>query len=316
MRIFVTGATGVVGRRLLPLLRREGHQITALARSRDQRARLEQFGIAGRLASLFDRAQLRAAMDGHDVVVNLATHIPPMTVRMFLPFAWRENDRIRREGSAAVAEAASQAGVGRLIQESFAPVYRDRGDEWIDESWPVEPVRYNRSVLDAEASARRFGERGGEAVVLRFSAFYGPDAGQLSEMIRLVRRGWAPLPGPGGSFISSISHEDAAGAVLAALDVAPGTYNVSDDQPLRHRDFVDALAGAVGAVPPRLPPGWVALLGGSLMRLLARSLRISNRKLREASGWTPRFPTVREGFASAVPALLEPPPGPRLTAPA
>ena len=315
MRVFVTGATVVVGRRLLPLLRRSGHEVSALARSEQQRGRCLEDGVGARVASLFEPAPLRAALEGQNVVVNLATHMPPMTARIFLPGAWSENDRIRRFGSANLVDAALDAGVGRFIQESFAPVYLDHGDDWIDESWPIAPTRYNRSIFDAEASARRFGERGGAPVVLRFAAFYGPDAGQLSVMVRLVRHGWAPLLGPAGSFISSISHDDAAAAVVASLDVPPGTYNVADDQPLRHREFVDALADAVGAPHPRVPPEWVVPLGGSVGRLLARSLRVSNRKLRGASAWAPRYPTVREGFPAAVAAVTRPPsPGESLRA--
>src|SRR4029078_13719788 len=100
-------------------------------------------------------------------------------------------------------------------------------------------------------------------------------------MRALVRRGWGTLPGPPSSFVSSVSHDDAATAVATALSLPAGIYNVADNEPLRHRDFVDALAHAVGAPPPRLLPGWLAQIGGSLARMYARSLRISNMKLRQ-----------------------------------
>jgi len=302
MRIFIAGATGVIGRRVVPLLVQQGHKVMAIARSAEQGAQLERAGATPRRVSLFDEEGLAAAVSGQHVVINLATHMPMPTVRTLLPGAWRENDHLRRDGSAALVDAALAGGVERFIQESFAPIYADHGDAWIDEDEPLHPIRYNRTILDAERSARRFAQAGRAAVVLRFAAFYGPDAAQLNEMIGLVKRGWAVLPGRADSFISSVAHDDAAAAVVAALQLGPGTYNVVDDQPVRHRAFVDALADAVGARHPRLPPAWMAPLAGGPGRLLARSQRISNRRLRAGSGWAPRYPSVREGFRAAVTA--------------
>jgi nucleoside-diphosphate-sugar epimerase len=204
--------------------------------------------------------------------------------------------------SAVLADAAHAADVGWFIQESFAPVYADGGDRWIDEQWPLKPARYNRTVLDAEASAERFTNRGGTGIVLRFASFYGPDAYHITDLIRLIRRGWAPIFRPEG-FISSISHDDAATAVVASLGLGPGIYNVSDDAPVRRREWVDTLAEALGAGPPKLPPQWLSRFGGSLAELLARSQRISNRKLREESGWAPQYPSVREGWTAVVESL-------------
>ena len=138
--------------------------------------------------------------------------------------------------------------------------------------------------------------------MLRFAAFYGPDSEQLPFMVKMVRRGWAPLPGKAQSFVSSISHDDAASAVAAALSLPAGVYNVADDEPLRHRDFVDAIAHAIGAAPPRLLPAWLAQIGGSLARMFARSLRISNLKLRQ-QGWAPRYRSARDGLPPAIATL-------------
>jgi nucleoside-diphosphate-sugar epimerase len=205
---------------------------------------------------------------------------------------------VRREGSAALAEAARAEGVSRFVQESFAPIYADGGDAWIDETWPVRPTRYNRSVLDAERSAERFAAAGGAGVVLRFGGFYGPDAFHMREMLDVARRGWLALPGPPEAFASCVSHDDAATAVVAALALPSGTYNVVDDEPLRRRDWAAALAHAFGIPTPRPLPRWLTRLGGSTAELLARSQRMSNHKLRAASGWAPRWPSVREGFAA------------------
>jgi nucleoside-diphosphate-sugar epimerase len=265
-----------------------------------QVAELQRAGAKTVTADLLNIDSLLRAVEGHEVVINLATHIPPTTLLMFVPSAWQENDRIRRDGSANLARAAAEVGAQRFIQESFAPVYPDRGDKWIHESDPIEPASYNRTVADAEQSAERFSQSGKAGVVLRFAMFYGPDARQMHDLVRLARLGFAPLLGPSDSFMSSISHDDAAAAVLTALQVPAGTYNVGDDDPVTHLDYANALATALHLQrAPKLPPPWATNLAGPVGRMLARSLRISNMKLRNA-GWAPKFRSVREGFAATV----------------
>jgi nucleoside-diphosphate-sugar epimerase len=122
-------------------------------------------------------------------------------------------------------------------------------------------------------------------------------------MIKMVRRGWAPLPGAPEAFISSVSHDDAATAVIAALGARAGIYNVADDEPLRRREFADTLAALIDVPPLKLLPWWVTRLMGSLGELMARSERISARKLRAESGWKPKYPSVREGWRATLEAL-------------
>jgi nucleoside-diphosphate-sugar epimerase len=301
MHVFVTGASGVIGRRAVPLLIEAGHRVTAVGRTPEKRAMLERSGARAVDVDLFDANQLRRAVAGHEAIVNLATHMPSTTTRMMLPWEWRENDHIRRDGSALLVDAAIAEGVARFVQESFAPVYPDCGDAWIDETTPLEPVSYNRSVLDAERAADRFTASGLSGVVLRFAAFYGPDAYTTHDMADMVRRGWSPLPGKPSAFISSISHDDAARAVVSALSIPSGAYNVSDDEPVRRREYVDIVARTLGVKPPRFIPGWAVKLMGSVGALLSRSERMSNRKLRSADPrWTLRYPTVREGLPAAL----------------
>ena len=243
MKVFITGATGVIGRRAVPLLLKAGYEVSAAIHSAEHSSPLTQLGARPLVADLFDGRALERTLAGHDAVVNLATHMPSSMLRSLLPGAWRENDRLRRDASRILVDAALADGVGRFVQESFAPVYPDRGDAWIDEDVPIEPTRYNRSVADAEASARRFAAaNGGAGVVLRFAGFYGPDAFQSLTMIEAVRKGFAPLPGRPDAFYSSVSHDDAATAVVAALGLPAGAYNVADDEPLRRRDMANVIA--------------------------------------------------------------------------
>lgn len=301
-RIFMTGATGVVGVRAIPKLIAAGHTVTAIGRSPEKRQFLESLGARAVELDIFDRMAAQRALAGHDAVINLATHMPPTTFKMMLPWSWKENDRVRREGSAALVDAALAAGVKRFVQESFAPVYDGDAASWIDETHPQRPAPYNRTVLDAERSAERFAARGGVGVILRFAWFYGPDP-LLRDLLNVVKKGWAPVPGSPDAYWSSIAHEDAASAVVAALGVAPGAYNICDDEPLTRREFADAAADAIGARHPRMIPGWMTAIGGKSMELMSRSLRMSNAKFKTASGWSPRWTSAREGLRDAAAQL-------------
>ena len=176
MRIFITGASGVIGRRLVPQLVAGGHQVSAAARSPAKHNDLERLGARPVPVDLFDGASIAQSMAGHDTAINLATHIPHSIAKTLLPGAWRENDRLRRITSSLLVNAAIAKGVARVIQESFAPVYAGQGEVWITEEFPLQPVRYNRTVIDAEQSAERFSRSGGAGIVVRFADFYGPDS--------------------------------------------------------------------------------------------------------------------------------------------
>ena len=302
MRILITGATGVIGQRVVPALRARGHEITAVARNASRLTALAQRGVATLPLDLFDPPAVRQALRGHDVVLNLATHVPPNS-RAFLPGAWRQMDRVRREGSAIIADAATAVGARRYVQESFAPIYPDGGANWVTEATPPRAAQYNRSVLDAEASAMRFANSGGAAVILRFAFFYGPNDAFAEQLVSMARAGWLPLLGRPDAYFPMVTHDDAAAAVVAAVDAPAGTYNVVDDQPFTHRAIADALGRILGTRPPRLLPAWVAKLGGSLGETLARSLRVSNAKLRGATGWTPSVPNVEDGLRRVVAAF-------------
>jgi nucleoside-diphosphate-sugar epimerase len=302
MKVFVTGATGAIGIPAVRALIAAGHEVSALARSDEKAGRLAISGARPVRVSLFDRDGLTVAFAGHDAVVNLATAIPS-TVKFGLARSWRANARIRTEGSTAVVDAALAAGVGRVVQESIAMVYPDRGAEWIDEDMPIAVFPITTSTPVAEGNAQRFTDAGRVGVVLRFGLFYGPTSAQSREMVSYARRHLGVQLGRADGYWSSIHIEDAASAVVAALAAPAGIYNVVDDEPVTKRAYGDALSAAVGKRAWLRAPGRLTLLAGENMSSVNRSLRVSNRRFREATGWAPRYPSVREGWAATVAAL-------------
>ena len=301
VNVFVAGATGVLGRRAVALLVAQGHDVTGIARTDEREALLRRLGAAATRIDIFDIDAVRAAVTGFDVVCNLATHIPPPR-QMAKNGAWADNDRLRTEASRNLADAAAGGGAARFIQESIAFLYRSAGDAVIDESSPVDPIANVKTAAVAEANAARVNDAGGAAVILRFAAFYGPDSDSTETMVRLARRRIALGAGP-DAFVSSITTDDAASAVVAALSAPAGIYNVGDDEPVTRREFFACLARALDVHPPFIAPAALSKLGGEKASVLARSQRVSNARLRQATGWAPRYRSVREGWPMVVAAL-------------
>jgi nucleoside-diphosphate-sugar epimerase len=299
MKVFVAGATGVLGKRAVRELVAAGHEVTGVARNADKAALLRSLGATPVEVDVFDAAAVKDAVAGHDVVCNLATHIPP-TSKMVFPGAWEENNRIRSEASRNLVDAALAAGASRYIQESICFMYGDHGGEWIDEDTPLDVPGLGRSLLDAEASARRFTNSGGTGVILRFGGFYGPDAMQTHDFVRLARNHLAPMVGSKSGYMPMIHLDDTGTAVVAALDVPAGTYNVTDETSTRGEQ-ADALARAVGVA--RLVAVPAALTKVGPMNYAARSMRVSNKKFTAATGWEPRYPTPGAGWPAVVAAM-------------
>jgi nucleoside-diphosphate-sugar epimerase len=295
VRVFVTGGTGAIGSYALPALIAAGHTVSALARNETKARLVRDQGATPVMVSLFDRHALAAAFTDHDVVVNLASALPSPQ-RFMLKSAWAQCQRIRTEGSATVVDAALEAGVSRVVQESVVMIYRDGADRWLDEDWPTDHYPIAAGNHAAEANAGRISETSGTAVVLRFGIFYGHSAAHSEQIMAMARRHIGFQAGHPHSYVSSIHLSDAARAVIAALDCAGGTYNVVDDDPVTSRDNALAMADAVGAKPWICGPGRLALLLGDRATSMTRSLRVSNTRFRVATTWKPQYRSVREGY--------------------
>lgn len=300
MKILFTGATGVIGRGAIPELVAAGHEVTGLHRADADRSLLHALGATPAAFDLFDAQAVDRAVAGHDVVVHFATAVPPLDA-MRKRRSWRTNDRLRTEATANLVDAAVAHGVEVFIQQSVTFVYADRGDRWLDEGARVDPpAPIVESALEAERLVEGFTGAGGRGVVLRLSRLYGP--GKASgEMIESVAARSAPVIGDGSNYVSNLHSEDAATAVAAAVGVPAGIYNVSDDDPVTAREYVEIPARLLGAPDPRRVPRWLARLAlRSMLPLLTVSQRVSNRRFKDVSRWRPAYASVRDGWPSVL----------------
>lgn len=303
MRVFVAGGTGTLGRPTVRMLVAAGHEVRALARTAERAAALRALGAEPVVADFFDLQAMTAAVAGADAVLHLATRIPPFA-KMRNPANWRDNDRLRSQGSSVLVSSAIAAKAKVYVQESITFLYQDLGDAQIFETAPIDAPQPLASARDAERETARFTARGGQGVVLRFGGFYGPEAPSTLDTVKLVRRRLFPVIGPGDHYVSSIWVDDAAAATVAALGVPAGVYNVVDDEPLPMRDYVRALTDAFGCKPARHLPLWLArLLFGRTIDVLTRSQRVNNTMFKAVTAWTPRQPSVRQGWRAVADAM-------------
>ncbi|HZS77860.1 MAG TPA: NAD(P)-dependent oxidoreductase [Ktedonobacteraceae bacterium] len=301
MNIFLTGATGVLGKATLPLLLAAGHKVYALSRSESNATIIRQMGAEPITVDLFDSQALAKVLKETkaEAVIHLATKIPP-TTRAGKLASWQENDHIRRDGTRALVDAALTTGVQTLIYPSYYFVYPDSGDRWIDaESTPPQPHPIVQSTLDAEAEVARFTKAQRRGIVLRMGSFYGPQVPSAMEQYRMAQKGFAMMPGRGEAYLCSIWIEDAARAIVIALVEAPaGIYDIVDDEPLTRDAFATTLAQSVGKRRLfRIPNGILMLLVGALRGVATRSQRVSNRRFKELTSWRPTVPNMQKGWS-------------------
>jgi nucleoside-diphosphate-sugar epimerase len=307
VKVFVAGATGAVGRPLTRRLVAEGHAVTGLTRSQDRADALRAQGAEAAVADVHDAEAVTAVVTAAqpEVLVHQLTALPAHMDMKDLDGFYRETNRLRREGTPVLVDAARAAGARRVIAQSIAFIYAQEGSRVKDEDAPLvqDPpgafgtafdavMALERTVLDAE---------GIEGVVQRYGWFYGPGTyyapgGDQHEAFRKRR---TPIVGSGQSTWSFCHVEDAASAVVAALGEGPtGVYNVCDDEPAPTREWMPAYAEAIGAKPPRRVPRFMARLAAPKeIVAMATELRgADNGRFKRDYGWAPRYASWRQGF--------------------
>lgn len=306
MHVFLAGATGVLGRALIPAFLSRGHRVTAMVRSDDGD------GLVTRLGATPVRADARSADDVQsavqsarpDVVVNELTALPDAFDPKRLTETYAANDEVRREGTANLLLAAAAADVPRFVTQSVAFWYAPVGDGPKSEADRLytdapEPIGAAvRTIRDAEQAA--LAEPGVTAVVLRYGHLYGPGTwyDRSGDIVGRIQKRAYPIVGDGAGTYSFVHVDDAVSATMHALEnVAAGIYNVVDDDPAPARDWIPALAAAVGAPSPRRVPALLVRLaiGRPLVEWMT-SLRGASNAAYRSTGWAPGRPSWRQGF--------------------
>lgn len=302
MQIFIAGATGVLGRRLVQEFTARGHTVIGLARDERGARIVESAGGVGRVADLFDADALARIAGGSDTVIHAATAIPKK--HRLRAGHWTLNDRIRRDGTLALTRCASFIGAETYLQQSVAWVNRPPGGEFFDEGSPPQPDEVTRSAWDGENIAREAGDAYGFTVsVLRCGSLYAADAWHTRMLGVGLRTRTIPLLDDGAASWSCLHADDAATAFVAAVEQPrAGVWHVVDNEPVRVRDFLGYFADRLGSARPRNAPTWLVrlLAGQGTVKFFASSTITSNRRFRAEFGWAPRYPTYREGIDQIV----------------
>ena len=308
MKVFVAGASGAIGRPLVPRLVAAGHEVTGTTRSEPNAEAIEAAGATPAIVDALDADALREAVEraAPEVVLHELTALP----ERFNPRKrdlYDATNRIRRVGTRNLLDAARAARARRFVCQSIAFAYAPAAEPQVmDEEAPLnleapppfsEGMRViaemERAVLDADL----------EGLVLRYGWFYGPGTyyGEGGSMAADVRKRRFPVVGSGSGLFSFIHTDDAADATVAAVERgAPGVYNVVDDEPAALRDWVPAYAEAIGAPPPRRVPVWLArLVAGKMANSMNVQPGASNAKAKRELRWEPRWRSWRDGFRDA-----------------
>jgi len=303
MRVLVAGASGAIGSRLVPQLIGRGHEVIGTFRSPGKAERLRALGAKAIALDLLDEGDVRRAVleTKPEAIVHQATALAGARFGRNLDRTFAPTNRLRTEGTDALLAAAREAGVRRLVAQSFANYrYAREGGMVKTENDPLDPAP-PASTRETNAAMRHLDQTVTEAggIALRFGGFYGADNDQL---VKLVRRRYFPIIGDGGGFLSWIHLDDAAAATVLALEHdGAGIYNIVDDEPAPMREWLPVLASALSAKPPRHVPRWIArLVGGSDgLTMMSEARGASNAKAKQELGWTLRYPSWRQGFVAA-----------------
>jgi nucleoside-diphosphate-sugar epimerase len=308
MRVFLAGGSGAIGHHLVPALVAAGHTVSASTRTREKFAALTAAGAEPVLMDGLDAASVRTAVGDArpDVVIHQLTALTSFADVRHVSRGFAMTNRLRTEGTDNLLAAARAAGVSRFIAQSFTgwPLARVGGPvKTEDDPLDDEPPAELRTTLDAirYLEAVVTGATDMDGLVLRYGGFYGPHTsiapgGEQAEMLRKRK---LPLVGNGAGIWSLVHIADAAAATVTAVDHgAPGIYQIVDDDPAPVREWLPVLAEAVGAKPPMHVPAWLArMIGGRHTVIMMTEQRgASNAKAKRDLGWTPRYPSWREGF--------------------
>lgn len=314
MRILILGGSGVIGRYLVPLLVRRGHEVTGLARTDRAADQLKTLGAKTIRGDILAPQSLPPAVAGQDVVIHAATSIP----RVFpgKPGDFAPNDRIRVGGTTHLLGAMTAAGVRHFVGQSIVWVHGDQHGRWVDEEGPLNPPRLAKSAVEMEGIIRDWEDATGDrAHILRCSALYAAEAYHTREILDRLKKRMAPIIGAGDNYQGFVHAADVASAfALAAEGTGRGTYLVTDDEPVTLGEYLRWLAKASGAPEPvRVPPFVARLaLGEEMMSAYTASLRCRNDRIKAELGWKPRYPTFRDGYAAIFEgrsAMVADPPG-------
>jgi nucleoside-diphosphate-sugar epimerase len=310
MRVFVAGATGAIGRQLVPRLVEMGHEVHGMTRSESKRAMLHELGAVPVVADALDPDQVAQAVGRArpDVIVHQLTALGGGDMR-HLDRSLAPTNRLRTEGTDHLLSAGQAVGVRRFVAQSFGAMsYMRTGGPVKTEEDPLDPTPA-REMRETLAAIRHLeeavlGARWTEGVVLRYGGFYGPGTSLApgAEQFELVRRRRFPLVGDGGGVWSFIHIADAAEATVAAVEHGRcGAYNIVDDDPAPVAEWLPALARELGAKKPLRVPRFVGrLFAGEAGMVMMTELRgASNAKAKRELGWRPAHPSWRQGFAAA-----------------
>ena len=303
MRVFVAGASGAIGTRLIPQLIDRGHEVIGTFRSPAHAERVRALGAEPIALDLLDARAVRQAVlqTRPEAIIHQATDLADVRFGRSLDRSFASTNRLRTEGTDALLAAAGEAGVRRFVAQSFASYrYAREGgpvkaeDDPLDPSPPAMARQTNAAMRHLDQAVTNAG-----GIALRYGGFYGAANDGL---VKPVRKRQFPVIGAGGGISSFIHLDDAAAATVLALerDLA-GIYNIVDDEPAPMREWLPALAQALGAKPPRHVSLWLAgLVAGKGMVMMAVGSRgASNAKAKRELGWTLRYPSWRQGFTAA-----------------
>jgi nucleoside-diphosphate-sugar epimerase len=311
MKVFVAGATGAIGKRLVPLLVSGGHEVVGTARSPGKANDLRALGVDPVVLDVMDAEAVGRAVSeaAPDVVVHQATALTGIGTN-FRKFddIFEETNRLRTAGTDNLLAAAKASGVERFVAQSFAGWPYERvgslvksEDEPLDPNPPANAARTIAAIRHLEEAV--VGARELVGIALRYGGFYGPGTSlsRDGEFIEPIRKRSFPIVGDGGGLWSFIHIDDAASATAAAIERGErGIYNIVDDEPAATSVWLPYVAELIGAKPPRRVPAWLgrALAGEHAVSMMTQGRGASNGKAKRELGWSPQYPSWREGFVA------------------